>query len=152
MAKASWLEIERSRTRRPITSDEVPDLEVMGSELRRLRSDGAGLSRRALSIRAEISVRQIEQIERAIRRTRRSTLDRITEALALESPDMGDSSALVENLVELAGTALAPESIYRERVEKRRVRRWSKRRKQLRLNRFVSLEEMMAAEHVNRRR
>jgi hypothetical protein len=66
MANVNWIEAERSRTRRPITSDEVPDLETMGDELRRLRSNVAGLSRPALSIRAQISVRQIEQIERAI--------------------------------------------------------------------------------------
>jgi hypothetical protein len=130
----------------------VPDLETMGDELRRLRSNVAGLSRPALSIRAQISVRQIEQIERAIRRTRRSTLDRITAALVIENPEMGDSSALVENLVELAGIGLAPESDYRDRIERRRKRRWSRRRGRQIVISFPPLQERLAASLADRRR
>ncbi len=57
-----WLAAERARTRRPITAGEVPGLEALGVKLRRLREDAAQLTRPALSVRAEISVRQIEQI------------------------------------------------------------------------------------------
>jgi len=123
----SWLEAERARSRRPITADEVPGLEALGDELRRLRWDVARLHRPLLAIRAQISVRQIEQIERAIRRTRRSTLERIVVALVKVEPDLGKPAALVAQLTELAGIGLAPESEYRERVERRRRRRWRKK-------------------------
>ena len=73
-----------------------------------------------------VSFRQIEQIERAIRRTRRSTLERIVEALIKVKPDLGDPEALVGRLSLLAGAGLAPESEYRDRVEKRRKARWAK--------------------------
>jgi hypothetical protein len=122
----SWIEAERARSRRPITDDEVPGLEALGDELRRLRWTVARLHRPVLAIRAQISVRQIEQIERAIRRTRRSTLERIVAALVKVEPDLGEPAALVARLTELAGIGLAPESEYRERVERRRRRRWRK--------------------------
>ena len=115
MSETSWLEAERARSRRPITGEEVRGLEALGDEVRRLRWDVARLHRPALAVRAEISVRQIEQIERAIRRTRRSTLERIVRALVKVQPVLGDPEALVERLLSLAGAGVAPESEYRER-------------------------------------
>ncbi len=81
-----------------------------------------------------MSGRQIEQIERGIRRTRRSTLERIAfalvegqPALGIEGhPELGDADVLVAHLVGLAGNGLAPESEYRKRVEKRRKARWAR--------------------------
>ena len=42
-------------------------------------------------------------------------------------PDLGDAATLTDQLCELAGAALAPESVYRDRVEKRRKARWAQR-------------------------
>ena len=123
----SWLEAERARSRRSITAEEVPGLEALGDELRRLRWDVARIHRPALAIRSQVSVRQIEQIERAIRRTRRSTIERIVLALVKVKPDLGEPAAIVARLTTLAGIGLAPESQYRERVERRRRRRWRKK-------------------------
>jgi hypothetical protein len=54
---------------------------------------------------------------------------RIAAALVKLEPDIGDDSDLAEHLAALAGSALAPESAYRYRVEKRRKARWAKRRR-----------------------
>ena len=123
----SWIEAERGRCRRPIATDEVPGLEALGGELRRLRWTVARLSRPALARRAEVSVRTLERIEQAIRRTRRSTLERIAAGLVEVCPRLGPSPALAAHLAELAGRGLAAESVYRERVEKRRRRRYARR-------------------------
>jgi hypothetical protein len=127
MVETSWIEAERARCRRPITADEVAGLEALGDELRRLRWKVARVARPALAVRAQVSIRQIEQIEQAIRRTRRSTLERIAAALVEMKPELGEAADLVERLIELAGPGLAPESAYRERVERRRRRRWRKK-------------------------
>jgi transcriptional regulator with XRE-family HTH domain len=124
----NWIEAERARCRRPITPDEVPGLVALGDELRRLRRDVAGLARPQLAVRAQISVRTVEQIELGIRRTRRSTLERVVGGLTGDVVGRGKKcDTLVERLVDLAGPALAPESHYRDRVERRRRRRWAKR-------------------------
>ena len=127
MGGSNWIEAERARTRRPINANEVPGLEALGDELLRLRWTVARIHRPALAIRSQVSVRQIEQIERAIRRTRRSTIERIMLALVKVKPDLGEPAALVARLTELAGPGLAPESEYRKRVERRRRRRWRKK-------------------------
>jgi hypothetical protein len=90
-------------------------------------------------------VRQIEQIERGIRRRRRSTLDRIAAALVKVRPGLGTASDLADRLASLAGPALAPESKYRERVEKRRKARWR------RLERRVFYREVMPVLHAQLR-
>lgn len=136
MGETSWIEAERARCRRPIMADEVAGLEALGEELRRLRWKVARVARPRLAVRAQVSIRQIEQIEQAIRRTRRSTLERIAAALVEMKPELGDASALAERLAELAGPGLAPESAYRERVEKRRKARWAKRERHV-LYRYI---------------
>jgi hypothetical protein len=75
-----------------------------------------------LAVESQTSIRQIE---RAIRRTRRNTLDRIVAALVTAKPCLGDRAALVHRLSRRAGIGLAPESEYRERVENRRKARWA---------------------------
>ena len=65
----------------------------------------------------------IYRIEAAVRRTRLSTLQRIAEALCEAAPWMGDAERVTADLATLAGLGLAPESHYRERVERRRARR-----------------------------
>jgi len=131
LTEMSWIEAERARCRRPINADEVAGLEALGGELRRLRREVAGISRARLGVLAEVSSRQLEQIERGIRRTRRSTLERIAAALVKLKPDLGDAADLTERLAELAGPGLAPESIYRARVDKRRKARNAKLRRRV---------------------
>ena len=126
MTAVPWIEAERARCRRPITPEEVPGLEALGAELRRLRRTAARVARPRLAVHAQVSIRQIEQIERAIRRTRRSTLNRIAAALVELQPDLGHADDLAAHLASLAGTGLAPESRYAARVEKRRKARWKR--------------------------
>ena len=127
MSETNWIDAERARCRRPIRTTEVPPLESLASELRRMRWDIGRISRPELSRVADVSVRQIEQIERAIRRTRRSTIERIAAALSQLNPKVGAPEVLVERLVALAGDGLAPESPFRHRVDRRRRRRWRKK-------------------------
>lgn len=124
MAGMTWKDAERARCRRPIAPEEVAGLQALGDELRRLRWNVARLYRPRLAVRAEVSVRQLEQIEQAIRRTRRSTLARIAGALVGLRDDIGSPEELAERLAALAGPSLAPESKFPERVEKRRLARW----------------------------
>lgn len=116
--------------RRPLRPEEVPHLREMGAAFRALRKQ-AGVSVRALSEVAVITSRQVERIEQGTRRTCRSTLTRLVEAMLLAAPDLGERDVLVDRLCALAGPALAPESPYaaksaerrrgkRERVQQRR--------------------------------
>jgi hypothetical protein len=127
MAGSTWMDAERARCRRPIASDEVVGLQALGDEIRRLRWNVARVHRPRLAVSAEVSVRQLEQIEQAIRRTRRSTLARIAGALVGLRADIGSAEELAERLAALAGPSLAPESEFQERVEKRRRARWRHR-------------------------
>jgi hypothetical protein len=95
----------------------------------------------ALGFVAELSASHLGSLERAVRRTRASTLARIASALTTGEDD---DEALLEQLVAIAGPALAPESEYAERVERRRRRRhrqailreaWAARAEQHRLQR-----------------
>lgn len=110
---------DRASCRRPITDAEVPYLGRLGSTIRGLR-DEAGTSRPDVARRAEISVSTLERIEAGFRRTRRSTLERLVRAL--------DKPEALADLIDCAGPALAPESRYRDRVDRRRRRRHSRRR------------------------
>ena len=146
MSETSWIEAERARCRRPITPDEVAGLEALGHALRWYRWRVARLTRSDLAVRSELSVRQIEQIERGIRRTRRSTLERIAAVLAATVPELGEASDLADGLAELAGPALAPESIYRDRVEKRRKARNAKLRRSVSFRYTISRLRMRVGE------
>jgi transcriptional regulator with XRE-family HTH domain len=100
--------------RRPLQPEETPYLIAVANRLREVRRS-RGLTQAELAVAAELSRRHVERLEAGNRRTRRSTLSRIAEAL-------GDPS-LEDELVGLAGPALAPESEYAERVVRRRQRR-----------------------------
>lgn len=108
----------RAAARRPIGPAEVPHLEALGRRLSELRR-AAGLSRAALARAAELSSPTVGRLEAGTRRTRASTLARLAGALA--GPD--EAPALVAELAALAGPALAPESDFAERVDRRRARR-----------------------------
>jgi len=111
---ANARDAQRSSSRRPIDSAEVPFLEALGTRLAELRV-AVGVSQATLAERAELARSTVERIEGGTRRTRRSTLERIAEAL--------DRSGATEELVALVGPALAPESAYADRIEGRRARR-----------------------------
>ena len=51
----------------------------------------------------------LEKIEQGVRRTRRSTLERIAGALVKARPELGNADELLERLVVAAGPALARE-------------------------------------------
>jgi transcriptional regulator with XRE-family HTH domain len=82
---------------------EVPFLEGLGVRIAELPA-AIGVSQATLAERAELARTTVERIEGGTRRTRRSTLERIAEAL--------DRSDATEELVALVGPALAPESAY----------------------------------------
>jgi hypothetical protein len=65
----------------------------------------------------------ISLIERGNRRTRRSTLRRIARAIVAANPNGMTEGDLTQELAAAAGKALAPESRFRARVERRRDRR-----------------------------
>ena len=119
--------------------NEVEFLEGLGRRLATLRRQ-AGLTQRALGFRAALSESQIYRIESGARRTRRSTLERVAEALANTCPALGPASELGQTLAAAAGPALAPESPFRDRVARRRKRRWEKKRHLARC--VTSLEEL----------
>ncbi len=112
----------RREARRPIESSEVPHLERLGGLLKGLRK-AAGMTQRDLARNAELSSWMLGQIERGTRRTRRSTLGRIARAIVGAHPNASTEGELTEQLVEAAGEALAPESSYRDRVDRRRKKR-----------------------------
>jgi hypothetical protein len=80
----------------------------------------------------------ISRLERGLRRPRTSTVRRLADALALASPslppfiherpkpEVRQSSFILMELIRAAGPALAPESAYRERIERRRDRKQRK--------------------------
>jgi transcriptional regulator with XRE-family HTH domain len=85
---------------------------------------------------AQLSTSTIQRIEAGTRRTRRSTLHRIAEAL-------GDPK-LASVLADLAGPALAPESPYAERIARRRERRHRRREAKARWRRSRANERELA--------
>lgn len=116
----------RRQCRRPIQDHEVGHLERMGAALRAVR-EGLGVTPTQLARAAQINRSTLWRIELGERRTRESTLRRIAHGLAVLTPEGSVHSArLVQQLVDLAGPALAPESEYADRVERRRNRRRSK--------------------------
>jgi hypothetical protein len=65
----------------------------------------------------------IYSIEGGRHRTRASTIRRLVHVLVDADPAIGDVDQLTAELVALAGPALAAESQYAERIERRRDRR-----------------------------
>lgn len=117
----------RRQAQRPIRPEEIPHLEGLGSRLRGLRR-AVGFSQAELARRAELSPWMVRALERGARRTRRSTLERVAQALASAPQPPAPAPDVAGELVALAGPALAPESPYRARVERRRARRRRKGR------------------------
>jgi hypothetical protein len=81
----------------------------------------SGLSRAETARRALLSEGRLRNIEWGDR-TRRSTLERIAIAIASSGHSPGEAE-LLERFLAAAGDELAPESVYRLRIERRRLRR-----------------------------
>lgn len=105
--------------RRPIRAFERPHLARLGRYLSGLRRT-AGLTQDELALAAGLTRVHVSRIETGARRTRRSTLHRIACVLVVDNPELGPVDVLLEDMVALAGPALAEESAYRERVGRRR--------------------------------
>ena len=103
--------------RRPITAEEAPHLAALGARVRELRT-AAGLTQSTVGTLAALTPGHVSAIECGKRRTRATTLARIVAACGTEDP-----AATLAELVALAGPALAPESDFAERVERRRLRK-----------------------------
>lgn len=97
--------------RRPLQPHELAPMTLLGEQLRELRK-AAGMSCRQVAAVALFSRRHVERLEQGTRRCRRSTLVALVDAMLLACPDLGDQEQLVQQLVEAAGPALAPESPY----------------------------------------
>ncbi len=112
--------------RRPIESSELRDLRALGCEVRALRFVNGRLVVRSseLGLLAQIPRRTLWRIETGIRRTRRSTLQRLAKAAARLNPAAGTHDEIFARLIEAAGNALAPPSKYQYRVDRRRMRRF----------------------------
>ncbi len=110
--------------RRPITFEERPHLVALGHRLAEARKR-AGLQQTKVAAAAGITASTLWRIEHAYRRTRVTTLGRLSAAIADVDPT-ADRERLLAELVTAAGPALASESDYPERVARRRERRGRK--------------------------
>jgi transcriptional regulator with XRE-family HTH domain len=113
---------QRAASRRKIEAWEAPHLEALGAEVRRLRKLTT-LTVAEFAWEIEVCVQHLWRLERGVRRTRRSTLARIAEAVDAEVPELGGTKVILTRLLELTGPALAPESEYAARMDRRRARR-----------------------------
>jgi transcriptional regulator with XRE-family HTH domain len=104
-----------------ITDDELPHLAELGRRLRALR-ETVGLSQEQLGWECDLARPTITLLEQGRRRTRRSTIERIADALVRSGLNL-PAGVVVQVLVDAAGPALAPESIYAKRTARRRARR-----------------------------
>jgi transcriptional regulator with XRE-family HTH domain len=89
------------------------------------------MTQRELAVAAGLSRTHVDRLEHGTRRTRRSTLTRIAAAFVVEVPKLGPVDRLVDDFVREAGPALAEESIYAERVGRRRANRSDAEHKRL---------------------
>lgn len=113
---------ERAACRRPISEEEARALEVFGAALRVARR-AAELTQMDLGLMAGRGEKAVYRLEAAVRRPRRSTIEDLVAVIVDRVPALGGVERLTNELCALAGVGLAPESEYRERVERRRTRR-----------------------------
>ncbi len=132
--------------RRPLRAHERAHLERLGRLLSTTRR-AVGLTQESLALTAGLSRTHVDRLEHGTRRTRRSTLTRIAAVFVHEVPRLGPVDRLVDDLVSTAGPALAEESVYAERVTRRRrlrvetAYRQAKRREELALWRLLYVQE-----------
>ncbi len=112
--------------RRPIEAWEVESLRTLGREVRAIRFHQGKLAIRAgkLGRAAQVPGTTLWRIETGVRRTRRSTLQRLAKATARLNPSAGTQGEILARLIEAAGSALAPPSKYQYRVDRRRMSRF----------------------------
>jgi len=110
-----------------LSPTEQPDLRRLGEEIRKARI-AAGLSIAECARRARISAPYLWRLEHGERRTRGSTLRRLATALWTADPYDTQRPAILAELLDAAGIALAPESRFQRRVEQRRRQRIRKAR------------------------
>ena len=113
-------------------NDEIPRLEAFGARLRQACTQ-AGATQTRLAWLAELTPGHLSRLERGQRRPRASTIARLADALTLAATEHQaprvDAEVLALELVDPAGPALAPESVYSERITRRRHRRQRRRRR-----------------------
>lgn len=134
--------------RRPITCTEIPELRALGRAVRALRFVGEQRAVRStdLGLLAQVPITSLWRIETGVRRTRRSTLQRLAKAAARLNPAAGTQREIFDRLVEVAGSALAPPSKYQYRVDRRRLRRFR------RANAITYLRELSGRSSIARER
>lgn len=118
--------------RRPIGEDERDGWQTFGGLLAGVRVK-AGVSQRQLALVAGVGVRHMQRIEYGERRTRLSTLLRMTDFLARFLEHRGldveeHSDRIISALLEVSGVTLAPESEHQDRAEVQRRQRARARR------------------------
>ena len=111
---------------RPITPDELEHLKALGAEVKELRR-ASGLTAFRYCERALLSESQFWKIGGGFVRTRRSTLERLVAAAVEANPDLGPAGPIVDRLCQIAGPALAAESLYADRLARRMARRARRR-------------------------
>jgi transcriptional regulator with XRE-family HTH domain len=107
--------------RRPLSATEYEAALQLGQTLRQVR-EHLGLPRTFLARQAQINEKHLWDLEHGYRRTRPSTLRRLADGLCAWVDDV-DPVLLTAELVALAGPAIAAESQYRDRVDRRRAAR-----------------------------
>ena len=117
---------ERASIRRPIEPGEVTHLERFGAALRMARR-AADLTQTELGHGAGYAKDLVYRLECALRRPRRTTIERLARVLVARADRLGPVDQLTDHLCDLCGPALAPESEYRHRVEVRREKRLEER-------------------------
>lgn len=117
---------QRGRCRRPISDEEAQDLEAFGASLR-LAREAAGLSQIKLARLAGYGDSQVQRLEAATRRPRRSSIERLAEVIVEHAPSFESAADLTDVLAKLAGIGLAPESDYADKIAASRARRLGKR-------------------------
>jgi transcriptional regulator with XRE-family HTH domain len=114
---------------RPLEPHELPFLQSLGREIRRLRLE-RGLTNAQLAFGAELSEQQVSRIQVGRTRTRRSTLTRIAMTLLGQDASPEEVEHLLEHLVELGGPGIAPESPWAEKQVRTRARRKRRRERE----------------------
>lgn len=114
--------------RRPIEASDLQNLRELGREIRALRFVSGRLVVRSseLGLLAQVPRMTLWRRETGVRRTRRSTLQRLAKAASRLNPSAGTQDEILERLIKAAGNSLAPPSPYQYRVNRRRMRRFRK--------------------------
>lgn len=119
----NWVDNHRASGLRPLQAEEIPYLEALGAELRRLRN-AAGLTQAVLAHGGAISAEYLRKLEHGVRRTRLTTLRRL--ATVLGDGDERAADSITDHLAALAGPTLAPSNRFSNRREQNRARREAK--------------------------